>query len=107
MFGQTEATAVVFHSLPDDDLYHSTATVGYIGNHIEIKVIDEKGNLVPFGKPGELCIRGYVNMLGYWDDEEKTKETISADGWLKTGYYLKKNRKYRVVDLIFKLFLFQ
>lgn len=93
MFGQTEATAVVFHSLPDDDLYHSTATVGYIGNHIEIKVIDEKGNLVPFGKPGELCIRGYVNMLGYWDDEEKTKETISADGWLKTGYYLKKKQE--------------
>ena len=35
--------------------------------------------------PGELCTRGYTTMLGYWDDDDKTKETITVDGWLKTG----------------------
>ena len=40
---------------------------------------------VPFGKPGELWIRAYSTMLGYWGDEENTKKTLTKDGWLKTG----------------------
>jgi fatty-acyl-CoA synthase len=46
--------------------------------------VDKKGNIVPVGVDGELCVRGYLNMLGYWDDEEKTKETIDAAKWLHT-----------------------
>ena len=42
--------------------------------------------MVPFGTPGELCIRGYCNMQDYWEDEEKTNEMLSKDGWLKTGF---------------------
>ncbi|KRT83840.1 AMP-binding protein, partial [Oryctes borbonicus] len=99
IFGQTEATGVVFHSMPDDDLYLSTATIGYIGDHIEAKVIDSEGHLVPFGQPGELCVRGYVSMLGYWEDEEKTRETISKDGWLRTGdlFILEKNGYGKII----------
>lgn len=50
-----------------------------------MKVVDSKGNIVPMGTAGELYIRGYSLMLGYWDDEDKTKETITPEGWLKTG----------------------
>lgn len=52
---------------------------------MEAKVIDVDGRMVPFGQPGELCLRGYANMLGYWNDEAKTKEMIGPDHWLKTG----------------------
>ena len=40
---------------------------------------------MPFGIPGELWIRGYVNMLGYWDGDDKTKEILGPDRWMKTG----------------------
>ena len=58
----------------------------YLQEHVEAKVINDKGEMVPFGTPGELCIRGYCNMQGYWEDEEKTNEMLSKDGWLKTGF---------------------
>ena len=74
----------MFESVPTSHLKH-------VHEHIEVKVVDESGCVVPFGTPGELCVRSYSNMLGYWNDEEKTKEMIGTDGWLKTGfvvYYL-------------------
>ena len=52
----------------------------------EVKVIDESGNVVPVGTPGELCTRAYSSMLCYWNDEEKTNELISKDRWLHSGY---------------------
>lgn len=51
----------------------------------QVKIADENGQVVPIGVAGEVCIRGYVNFLGYWGDPEKTKETVSQDRWLKTG----------------------
>jgi len=48
-------------------------------------VVDANGDMVPFGTPGELLIRGYLKMNGYFNDEEKTKETIDSNGWLHTG----------------------
>lgn len=54
-------------------------------DHVEAKVIDANGNCVSFGSPGELCVRGYCNMLRYDKDENKTKEMIGSDGWLRTG----------------------
>ena len=54
--------------------------------HIEVKIIDEStGLVVPIGAPGELCTRGYSVMLGYWNDEEKTKDAIDAARWMHTG----------------------
>jgi Acyl-CoA synthetases (AMP-forming)/AMP-acid ligases II len=41
--------------------------------------------MVPFGTPGELWVRGYLNMLGYWDEDDKTKEILGPDRWMKTG----------------------
>ncbi|KAJ8968063.1 hypothetical protein NQ314_002502 [Rhamnusium bicolor] len=85
VYGLSETTAVVFQSLYDDDQRKSTSTVGYIQDHIEAKVVDANDKIVPIGAPGELCLRGYSVMLGYWEDEEKTKETIGPHKWLRTG----------------------
>ncbi|XP_050079094.1 medium-chain acyl-CoA ligase ACSF2, mitochondrial [Anopheles maculipalpis] len=85
VFGMTETTAVIFQALFDETPEDVQQTVGHITDHYEAKVIDQQGNIVPFGTAGELCVRGYGTMLGYWDDEKKTKETIGADRWLRTG----------------------
>ena len=49
------------------------------------KIVNENGEIIPLGEDGELCVRGYCVMLGYWDDEDKTKSTIDASGWFHTG----------------------
>ncbi|KAJ2949958.1 hypothetical protein O0L34_g11281 [Tuta absoluta] len=85
LYGMTESTASIFHSLPDDSIDMVAETVGYIQDHLEVKVVDDDGKQVPFGSPGELLSRGYNNMIGYWDEPEKTKATIDEDGWLHTG----------------------
>ena len=60
-------------------------TVGRIHPHVEVKIVDAEGRIVPPGTPGELCTRGYSVMLGYWDDAEKTAEAIDRAGWMHTG----------------------
>ena len=85
-YGMTETSPVTFQSFPNDSRETKTSTIGYPSNHTEIKVIDtENGHLVPVGTPGELCFRGYANMIGYWNEEEKTKELITKDRWLHSG----------------------
>uniref|UniRef100_A0A182V437 Medium-chain acyl-CoA ligase ACSF2, mitochondrial n=1 Tax=Anopheles merus TaxID=30066 RepID=A0A182V437_ANOME len=85
VFGMTETTAVIFQSLFEESPEDVQQTVGHVTDHYEAKVIDRDGHIVPFGTAGELCVRGYGTMLGYWGDEKKTKETIDADRWLRTG----------------------
>lgn len=82
----TEITATAFASLPDETLDQVTSTVGCLTDHLEVKVINEKGEIVPMGYAGELCVRGYSTMLQYYNDDLNTKSTISHDKWLKTGY---------------------
>lgn len=81
----TETSASSFFSLLNESEEQVTETVGHLQDHLEAKVVNENGEMVPFGTPGELWIRGYSTMLGYYEDEAKTKETISFDKWLKTG----------------------
>ncbi|KFB41496.1 AGAP008557-PA-like protein [Anopheles sinensis] len=85
VFGMTETTAVIFQSLFEESPEDVQQTVGHVMDHYEAKVVDQEGNTVPFGTAGELWVRGYGTMLGYWGDEKKTKETIDADRWLRTG----------------------
>ena len=62
------------------------STVGEVQPHLEVKIVDpETGATVDAGVAGELCTRGYSVMLGYWEDEAKTREAIDADGWMHTG----------------------
>lgn len=81
IYGLTEATSTVFHSLQDEDSQVVEEFVGCVGDHIETKVIDKGGKAVPFGQPGELCLRGYCTMLGYYNDDKKTKEVMDCDRW--------------------------
>ncbi|HEY0650104.1 AMP-binding protein [Phenylobacterium sp.] len=84
-YGMTETSPVSFQSSTDDSLEHRVSTVGRIQPHLEVKVVDAEGRIVPRGEPGELCTRGYSVMLGYWDDPERTAEAIDRAGWMHTG----------------------
>jgi fatty-acyl-CoA synthase len=85
-YGMTETSPVSCQTRHDDDLDRRTATIGRAAPHVEIKIVDPAtGETVPRGTPGEFCTRGYSVMLGYWNDEEKTREAIDADGWMHTG----------------------
>jgi fatty-acyl-CoA synthase len=83
-YGMTETSPVSFQSSTTDPLDRRTSTVGRIQPHLEVKIVDALGNIVPVGETGELCTRGYSVMLGYWGDEAKTRESI-VDGWMHTG----------------------
>ncbi len=69
----------------DDPLELRVSTVGRIQPHLEVKIVDALGKVVPRGEPGELCTRGYSVMLGYWNDEKRTRDAIDAAGWMHTG----------------------
>ncbi len=84
-YGMTETSPVSFQSGTDDPLDRRVSTVGRIQPHCEVKIVDAEGRIVPRGEPGELCTRGYSVMLGYWEDEAKTREAIDAAGWMHTG----------------------
>ncbi|KAL7043690.1 hypothetical protein ACKWTF_001627 [Chironomus riparius] len=85
VYGLTETSAVVFQSLPEDANESVEEFVGACNSHLEVKIVDKDGNSVPFGQPGELWVRGYSTMLGYWNDPEKTNEVLGSDKWFKTG----------------------
>jgi len=85
-YGMTETSPVSFQSGTDDPVDKRVSTVGRVHPHVEVKVVDpDSGRVVPRGTPGELCTRGYVVMLGYWDNEEATGEAIDRAGWMHTG----------------------
>ncbi|XP_066600678.1 medium-chain acyl-CoA ligase ACSF2, mitochondrial [Prorops nasuta] len=85
IYGLTECTGVAFQSLPGEDVTLAQTTVGHLSDHVEATVVNENGSPVQFGQVGELWIRGYINMLGYFDDETSTRKMIREDGWLQTG----------------------
>ena len=85
-YGMTETSPVSFQTRADAPLDKRVSTVGQIHPHVEVKIINpETGQVVPVGEMGELCTRGYSVMLGYWNDEEKTRDSIDATGWMHTG----------------------
>jgi fatty-acyl-CoA synthase len=84
-YGMTETSPVSTQTTTDDPVERRVSTVGRVQPHIEVKIVDTDGRIVPRGTPGEFCTRGYSVMLGYWDDEERTREAIDAAGWMHTG----------------------
>lgn len=85
-FGQTEASCAITLTPPDDPFELKAATVGLPLPHVAVKIIDPaSGSIVPCGERGELCLRGYLVMQGYYEMPEKTAEAIDSEGWLHTG----------------------
>jgi fatty-acyl-CoA synthase len=85
-YGMTETSPVSFQSMPDDELELRVATVGHVHPWVEAKVADPvDGSVLPRGREGELCIRGYLVMRGYWELPDETRRTIDPAGWLRTG----------------------
>ncbi|MFO1070210.1 MAG: AMP-binding protein [Geminicoccaceae bacterium] len=84
-YGMTETSPVSFQSAVDDPLERRVGTVGRVHPHVEAKIVDGEGRVVPRGTPGELCTRGYGVMRGYWGDAERTAEAIDAARWMHTG----------------------
>jgi fatty-acyl-CoA synthase len=84
-YGMTETSPVSFQSAVDDPLERRVSTVGRIHPHVEVKIVDLEGRIVPRGARGELCTRGYSIMLGYWDEPAKTGEVLDRNGWMHTG----------------------
>nr|CAD7408517.1 unnamed protein product [Timema poppensis] len=101
VYGMTEGL-YFFVGVPESSLEETFTTVGKAMQYVEFKAVDKEGKMVPMGSPGELWARGYIVMLGYWGDEAKTRETITADGWLKTGdqVILQENGHCRIVGRI-------
>ena len=85
-YGMTETSPVSTQTRVDDSLDRRVSTVGRVGPHLEVKVVDPAtGATVPRGTPGELCTRGYSVMLGYWEQPDKTAEAIDSAHWMHTG----------------------
>lgn len=64
--------------------------------------MNENNVPVSYGTPGELWVRGYCNLISYWNDEESTRKTVTQDGWLKTGdrFILQENGYGNIVGRI-------
>jgi fatty-acyl-CoA synthase len=84
-YGMTETSPVSFQTSPDDSLERRVSTVGRVHPHVQVRIIDGEGQVVPRGTAGELLTRGYSVMRGYWDEAERTREAIDAGGWMHTG----------------------
>ncbi|HEV3042295.1 MAG TPA: AMP-binding protein [Roseiarcus sp.] len=84
-YGMTETSPVSFQSAYNDPLERRVSTVGRIQPHIEVKIVDGEGRVVPAGTPGELLTRGYSVMRGYWGDAEGTRKAIDEARFMHTG----------------------
>ncbi len=84
-YGMTETSPVSTQTRTDDSVERRVGTVGRVGPHLEIKVVDPSTDeTVPRGTAGEFVTRGYSVMLGYWGQQDKTDEVLQ-DGWMHTG----------------------
>ncbi|MFC5061808.1 class I adenylate-forming enzyme family protein [Actinomycetospora atypica] len=86
LFGQTELAPVLTATRPDDAHADQLETVGRPLPHVDVKIVDPaSGEVVPLGEPGEICARGYQQMIGYLHDDAATAATVDADGFVHTG----------------------
>ncbi len=85
-YGMTEVSPVATQTLRDDTIERRVSTVGVAHPHVEIQIVDtDTGEVAPVGTSGEFCTRGYSVMQGYWNEPERTTESIDNDGWLHSG----------------------
>lgn len=83
-YGMTESSPVSFMTALSDPLELRVSTVGQVQPHIDAQIVDEHNDVVPVGTVGQLCVRGYHVMQGYWQRDDLTQQVIK-DQWLYTG----------------------
>ncbi|KAH6928781.1 hypothetical protein HPB50_019502 [Hyalomma asiaticum] len=83
-YGSTECSPVITSTSPDEPLEKWIRTVGKPLDHVEVKVVDANNNIVPLGTRGELCARGYLVFIEYYNQPDKTKDAV-RDKWYHTG----------------------
>ena len=85
-YGMTETAPASTQTARDDPIEKRVGTVGRVLPHTEVKIVDpETGQTVPRGTPGELCTRGYLVMLEYWQSPDATSAAVDAEGYMHTG----------------------
>ncbi|PCH44870.1 acetyl-CoA synthetase-like protein [Wolfiporia cocos MD-104 SS10] len=88
-YGMTETSPVSFQSTTDDPIIKRVETVGKVMPHVKAKIVNQEGEIVPIGSPGEIAVTGYVLQKGYWEDEEQTAKVMRKDSdgtlWMYTG----------------------
>jgi fatty-acyl-CoA synthase len=85
-YGLTEASPGITHTLRDDTIERRTQTVGRVLPDMEVQIVDPVTRVeVSSGAPGELCVRGYNVMLGYYNNPDATRAVLDSEGWLRTG----------------------
>jgi acyl-CoA synthetase (AMP-forming)/AMP-acid ligase II len=84
-YGLTESTGTVTMCRQGDDPETIANTSGRAIPGLEVRVVDDKGTELAPGEPGEIVVRGYTVVAGYFEDPEATAEAIDAEGWLHTG----------------------
>jgi fatty-acyl-CoA synthase len=86
VYGMTETSPVSMQGLKDDPIEKRVGSVGRVHPHVEIRIFNPEENRVcARGETGEFQTRGYSVMLGYWNDEARTREAITPEGWMRTG----------------------
>lgn len=86
IYGLTEASPGITQTRRDDTLERRTQTVGTVLPEMEVKIIDPAtGQTLGANQPGELCVRGYNVMHGYYKNSKATNAAIDDDCWLHTG----------------------
>jgi len=86
IYGQTEMQGVVTAVHRDDTEADQAETIGQPLPQVEVMIADpETLSVMPLGQPGEICVRGYQTMLGYFDMPEATAATLTPEGWLRSG----------------------
>jgi acyl-CoA synthetase (AMP-forming)/AMP-acid ligase II len=106
-YGLTESSGMVSMCRPDDDPETISTTSGRAIPGVEARCVDRDGKEVPRGDPGEVVVRGYNVMQGYFDDAEETSNAIDADGWLHTGdiAVMDERGNLRITDRIKDMFI--
>ncbi|WP_428381840.1 AMP-binding protein [Nevskia ramosa] len=86
IYGMTETSPVSTQTARDDALDKRVGTVGRVHPHVEIRIANpDTGETCGYGETGEFQTRGYSVMLGYWNDDKRTREAITPEGWMRTG----------------------
>ena len=85
VYGMTETAPISLQTRPNDSMARRVSTVGRPHPHVEIKIVDPHGRVVPRGTQGEICTRAYSVMLGYWNGEAETRDAIDPARWMHTG----------------------